>query len=211
MLPDRLKLDLCFDAVALQADLKSLQAGSWTSHYVKRNYEGDWSVIGLRGPATATHPIKMIYADPVCTEFADYPVLDQCPSIRAVLGTFACPLRAARLMKLAAGSRIKEHTDLDLDAECGMARLHIPIVTNSHVEFWLNGTRVNLNEGECWYLRLSDPHSVVNNGTNDRVHLVVDAEVNGWLREKLHSLWMFQALSPPLSVASSFVGVNKPL
>jgi len=90
-------------------------------------------------------------------------------------------------MKLAVGSRIKEHTDHDLSAEDGTARLHIPVQTNSEVYFRLNGARVVLNEGECWYLRLSDPHSVENLGTTDRVHLVIDVVVNSWLNELLKS------------------------
>jgi hypothetical protein len=34
-----------------------------------------------------------------------------------------------------------------------------------------------------WYLRLADTHSVVNRGTSDRVHLVIDAEPNAWMAE----------------------------
>ncbi len=73
------------------------------------------------------------------------------------------------------------NTDHDLAAENGIARLHVPVVTNDDVMFKLNGTRVAMNEGECWYLRLSDPHSVENRGRADRVPLVIDAEVNEWL------------------------------
>jgi hypothetical protein len=39
--------------------------------------------------------------------------------------------------------------------------------------------------GSAWYLRLSDPHIVYNRGTADRVHLVIDAVVNKWLRAVL--------------------------
>jgi hypothetical protein len=84
-------------------------------------------------------------------------------------------------MRLGAGSVIKTHCDHDLDVEHGRARLHVPIATNPGVHFRLNGARVVLAEGECWYLRLSDPHSVTNGGDRDRVHLVVDAIVNPWL------------------------------
>jgi hypothetical protein len=35
--------------------------------------------------------------------------------------------------------------------------------------------------GSAWYLRLADPHRVVNRGTSDRVHLVIDAVVNDWM------------------------------
>jgi hypothetical protein len=178
---DRVKLPLSFNVQLLQEDLGRLHAGDWIKHFVKQNYEGEWSVIPLRGPATATHPVMMIYSDPACTEFADTPFLESSTYFREVLRSFRCPLQAARLMKLSPGSRIKEHTDLDLAVEEGTARLHVPIRTNDEVDFRLNGTRVMLQEGECWYLRLSDPHSVENCGRTDRVHIVVDVAVNEWL------------------------------
>jgi hypothetical protein len=84
-------------------------------------------------------------------------------------------------MRLTAGSMIKEHEDVDLSFEDGSVRLHIPVVTNDGVDFQLNGARVVLEAGSCWYLRLSDPHSVANRGTEDRVHLVIDAFVNDWI------------------------------
>lgn len=183
---DRFKLPLTFDAERMQEDLRRLQSGDWIDHFVKQNYDGDWSVIPLRGPATATHPVLMIYSDPTCTEFVDTPFLKDSSYLASVLESFRCPLQATRLMKLSAGSRIKEHTDLDLAVENGTARLHIPIQTNREVDFRLNGTRVVLQEGECWYLRLSDPHSVENQGTSDRVHLVIDVVVNGWLKGLLN-------------------------
>jgi hypothetical protein len=84
-------------------------------------------------------------------------------------------------MRLTAGSVIKEHHDVDLSFEDGIVRLHIPVVTNDAVDFRLNGTRVVMQAGSCWYLRLADPHSVVNRGVEDRVHLVIDAETNDWV------------------------------
>jgi hypothetical protein len=49
------------------------------------------------------------------------------------------------------------------------------------VAFYLNGSRVIMTAGSCWYLRLSDPHQVANRGKTERVHLVIDLKVNGWL------------------------------
>lgn len=96
-------------------------------------------------------------------------------------------------MRLAPGSVIKEHTDVGLGFEEGVARVHVPILTNPDVEFYLNGSRVVLTAGSCWYLRLSDPHRVANRGATDRVHLVVDLKVNGWLTELVRS----QVAAPP--------------
>jgi hypothetical protein len=182
---DRLRLAVRFDPGALGRDLSLLEDGEWVDHFVKQNYEGTWSVLPLRAPAEAVHPIKMIYSDPACDTFVDTPLLARCRYFQQVLAAFQCPLHAVRLMKLTPGSAIKPHTDHDLALEHGRARLHIPVTTNPGVDFRLNGTAVMMGEGECWYLRLSDTHSVANRGRADRVHLVLDALVNPWLLEQL--------------------------
>src|SRR5207247_10340905 len=180
---NRLRLALRFDPEAMRRDLARLEAHEWIDHFVQQNYEGTWSVLPLRAPADATHPIKMIYSDPGCDTFVDTPLLERCPHFQQVLAAFACPLHAVRLMKLTPGSTVKPHADHDLALEHGRVRLHIPITTNSEVDFRLNGERVTMAEGECWYLRLSDTHAVANRGGTDRVHLVIDAPINPWLAE----------------------------
>lgn len=180
MMKDRVKLPFYFEPAKLQADLEKID---WTDHFVKRNYEGSWCVIPLRSAAGAEHAVMMIYSDPSAKEFVDTPFLDYCPYFEEVLGIFECPLDAVRLMKLVPGSKNKEHVDHDLDAALGLARLHIPVMTNPGVTFYLNGERVIMDEGELWYLRLNDPHWVVNEGSEDRVHLVLDVRANDWLKD----------------------------
>lgn len=184
---DRLKLPLNFDAGRMQAELRAIEAEGWIDHFVRQNYTGSWSVIPLRGPVGASHPVRMIYSDPTCSEFEDTPFLARSPYFQEILASFGCELDAVRLMKLAIGSDIKEHRDHDLDYALGQVRLHVPVATNPGVEFFLNGTRVWMEEGECWYLRLSDPHRVANRGDADRVHLVIDARVNDWITNILES------------------------
>lgn len=184
-LPDQLLLPLRFDVPRMQADLKRLEAGEWMQHFVKQNFDGDWSIIPLRGTAGATHPVMMMYSDPTCTDFADTPFLARCEYFPEVLAAFPFPLDAVRLMKLTPGSVIKEHRDHDLAFESGAVRIHVPVTTNPGVDFRLNGNRLDLREGTSWYLRLSDPHSVANTGETDRVHLVIDArrspELEAWI------------------------------
>ncbi len=179
--PDRLQLPLSFDPVLLRRDLEILAATPWTAHFVRQNYEGDWSVIPLRCTAGETHPIRMIYSDPTATEFVDTPFLEPCVYFQAVIAAFVCEVRSVRLMRLTPSSVIKEHTDLDLGVESGTARIHIPVTTNPDVEFLLNRRRVEMAEGQAWYLRLGDPHAVANRGASDRVHLVLDLIANDWL------------------------------
>lgn len=184
--PDRLRLALKFDPGRLEEDLGRLRGCEWISHFVKQNYDGDWSVIPLRAPAGAAHPIMMIYSNPAAKDFVDTPFLAQTPYFRELLAAFECPLEAVRLMRLGPGSIINEHKDEDLAFERGTVRLHVPITTNPQVEFLLNGSRVVMTPGSAWYLRLSDPHSVANKGTTGRVHLVIDALANDWLAAMLH-------------------------
>ncbi|MEA3011994.1 MAG: hypothetical protein QOD42_539 [Sphingomonadales bacterium] len=181
-LPDRLRLPVAFDAAGLAADLGALREDDWIPHLVRQNYEGEWSVAPLRAPAGETHRLRMGFPNPGQTAFADTALLDRLPHVRAALRWFQCPLRGARLMRLAPGAAILEHCDPDLDAAGGRARLHLPILTNQDATFLLNGRPVAMAPGELWYLRLLDPHAAANRGASDRIHLVVDVEVDEWMR-----------------------------
>lgn len=178
-----IRLPLNFDVDGLQDDLATIRPDEWTAHYKAKDYEGEWSGVALRGIAgQASALYSLPRAQPL---FADTPILDRCPHIRETLATFACPIGAARLLKLNAGSRILEHQDDYLSISDGEVRLHIPVRTSPEVEFYLDGERVQLNEGEVWYLNFNLPHRVENPSSIDRVHLVIDCVVNDWLRDQL--------------------------
>ncbi len=44
-----------------------------------------------------------------------------------------------------------------------------------------------LQEGECWYMNFNLPHSLYNGSDTDRIHLVIDAEVNDWVKDLFQS------------------------
>jgi hypothetical protein len=185
--PDRLRLPIAFDPAALEAALASLEGLPWTDHFVTRNYEGRWTVIALRAPAGTEdqHPILQITSHPGATAFTDTAALTRAPYFAQALRELDFPVGPVRLMRLDPGSAILTHRDADLDAAQGWARLHIPVRTNPCVAFLLNGAPVVMAPGECWYLRLSDPHSVRNDGDEPRVHLVIDAPVTPALEAML--------------------------
>ena len=180
-LPDRKRLPLAFDAVALAADLALIEREHWQPHFVRDNYRGDWSAMALRAAAGETHPLRLIYANPTATEWVDTPLMARAPAMRAAVAALCCPVQSVRLMRLGPGSAILPHQDLDLAAEAGRARLHLPITSNAGVRFVLNGAAVPMAPGELWYLRLSDTHAAVNDGATDRVHLVIDVLASDWL------------------------------
>ena len=174
-----LKLPFRFDPERLTADLGLIAADEWVAHFNKGIYEGDWSGVALRSVGGQA---MQLYPDPTATErFADTETLGRCPYYREVLAAFQCPLTSVRLLRLRAGSSIAEHRDYRLGYEDGEVRLHVPIVTDPGVAFFLAGERVPMAAGECWYLNVNLPHRVENRSRIDRIHLVIDCVVNEWL------------------------------
>src|SRR5262249_31769120 len=136
------------------------------------------------GPRDAGHPVLMIATTPGQTAFSDTPALALCPYFREVIDSFGTEIRGVRLLRLAPGSLLKEHTDHESTDEDGVLRIHIPVKTNPDVVFLLNGARVVMEAGSAWFLRLNDPHSVANRGAGDRVHMLVDVVMD----EKLEAM-----------------------
>lgn len=178
------RLPLQYDPDGLQEDYGLIGNSEWVAHFNSQYFKGDWSGVSLHGAAGASNPLLVGH------EAASYEatgVQERCPHLHAVIESFHCPLRAVRLLKLSAGSVIREHRDYDLGYEHGEVRIHIPVITNPQVEFYLDNKRIIMNPGECWYLDLNRPHRVYNRGTTDRIHLVIDCILNDWLKELIQS------------------------
>lgn len=177
------RLPFSFDPERLKADARQMLPGDWVPHFNTRYYEGEWSGVALRsvgGIAT------QLYPDPTAAgAYAETALLSRCPYIREeVLPAFECQLQAVRFLKLKSCSSIREHKDYNLGYEDGELRVHVPVLTNPCVEFYLNGERLVMNEGEAWYLNLNLPHRVENRSREDRIHLVIDCVLNDWLRSQ---------------------------
>lgn len=118
------------------------------------------------------------YADGSWTDWMDTPNLDKSPYLKSIINIFNqyTTVNLVRLLFLAPDSVVKEHIDptLALEEEKSMIRLTIPVDNNDGVEFYLNDELVPMKVGECWYLRLTDAHRVINNGTTDRINLTID-------------------------------------
>lgn len=176
-----IQFDLHFDVEQMKKELLLLESGSWPLHYQKKDYEGEWTAISLR--STDGSSGNVIISPVENSIYQDTEILKTSPYFQQVLQTFKCPLQAVRLLKLGAGSIIKEHKDAELSFENDAFRIHIPIQTNDKVEFKVNGEQIDLKEGECWYCNFNLPHSIANMGDTDRIHLVIDGSVNEWVRE----------------------------
>ncbi len=181
-IPDRVKLPFQFDAGRLLDDVQKLKLHDYVFY----------NVIQLRGPAhliDASRPIPPPaddYADGSWTEWLDSEALKRTTYLNEVLNFFKKHLTVnlVRLLRLEPGGIVQEHTDptLGLHIKKSMIRLTIPILTNDRVQFILNGTTIPLQAGECWYIRLTDPHRVINQSAQERINLTLDVIPNPWLR-----------------------------
>jgi hypothetical protein len=174
-----LRLPLRFDPDRLRNELALVAADDWTPHYNATDYGGTWRGAALRSGSGSTRDLNAM--PPSGAGFIATPLLDRCAYFREVLSAFPCPIRSVRLLGLAAGSFIREHVDHALDYEDGLVRIHIPVQTNPAVEFFLSGERIALEEGLAYYLNVNLPHRVNNRGGTERIHLVIDADVNLWI------------------------------
>jgi hypothetical protein len=156
--------NLRLDAEPLQADVRRIeQTVEWKPLKDGRH----WSQIVL-----------------LKNEFRD-PVLSSCPALERALAAVPSRVLDAGLKLLAPGGFVHEHRDITGASPMGVLRLHVPIVTDPGVEFYVNGRRVDLQPGEAWVLDTSYLHRVANNSTVRRVHLVVDVELDRSLRALL--------------------------
>lgn len=174
------KLPFTVSIAALQSEV-ALLTENWHPHFNTRHYEGDWSALSLRSEGGKA---DQIIPDALHTNsYLNTPLMQRCPSVTSFLSQLRCSIMSVRLLNLKKGSVIKEHRDHGLSFENGEARLHIPVFTNPQVEFYLDGNRLEMKEGECWYINANRPHRVANFGPADRIHLVTDCVVNDWLKE----------------------------
>jgi len=173
-----IKFPIVFDTEKLKNDLSKIINKKWTDHYNTNDYTGKWTSVALMskdGKSDSIYAFSNNNDEIVNTE-----ILDSCTYFKKVLESFLFEKTAVRLLQLAVGAEIKPHSDHCLGYEDGSFRLHIPIITNPEVEFILDGKRLIMNEGECWYIDANFEHSVANRGKQDRIHLVIDGIRNDW-------------------------------
>jgi len=173
-----IKFPIVFDTEKLKNDLSKIINKKWTDHYNTNDYTGKWTSVALMSKDGKSDSIYAFASNN--DEIVNTEILDSCTYFKEVLEGFLFEKTAVRLLQLAVGAEIKPHSDHCLGYEDGSFRLHIPIITNPEVEFILDGKRLIMNEGECWYIDANFEHSVANRGKQDRIHLVIDGIRNDW-------------------------------
>ena len=180
---DRIKLPMAFNVKKMEEEVKKLDINSFIYY----------NVITLRGPAHIIDPSLPPpppaddYADGSWTDWSDTKELKDSPYLNTVVDYFKehTKVTLVRLLRLAAGETVKEHTDptLGLEVEKSVIRLTIPIISPKEVYFYINNKIVPMKPGDCWYLRLTDPHRIKNKSDSERINLTIDMVPNEWLKQ----------------------------
>ena len=91
------------------------------------------------------------------------------------------------LARMAPGGVIRPHFDSNLAAKWPH-KIHVPLLTNPKVTFFLNRVPHHFAEGEAVEVNNMGPHAVENRGSTDRIHLIfeyydLDQPEPEWLAE----------------------------
>jgi hypothetical protein len=77
------------------------------------------------------------------------------------------------LARMAPGGVIKPHRDANPAAKWPH-KIHVPILTNDKVVFFVEGIGYRMPEGEAFEVNNMGVHAVENNGDSDRIHLIFE-------------------------------------
>ena len=159
-----LQLPIVFDADQLAKEVAGIPESAWRPH--PKNFPGNDALPLI---TTDGDPASDARAGPM----APTPHLLACPYLMQVLETLGATWGRARLMRLSGDAEVTAHVDTDYYWRDRM-RVHVPIVTQPTVRFLCGGEDVNMKSGECWIFDTWSLHSVHNDATRARIHLVAD-------------------------------------
>ncbi|PWB31957.1 aspartyl beta-hydroxylase [Pseudomonas sp. SDI] len=170
------RLNAQVDLPPLLAALAAIEPAQWQPHFNQHYFNGDWSGVALIAPADASSELA-----PGTGPAVQRPAWLNDSRWQQGLGHLPLAIRSARLLRLGPGAQIHEHRDYDLGGPDADLRLHIPLLSPEQVDFMLEGQRIPMRAGECWFLDLERPHSVDNHDQLPRIHLVLDCRPTPWL------------------------------
>ncbi|MFO1056268.1 MAG: sulfotransferase [Dongiaceae bacterium] len=157
------RLPFRFDAARLAEEALSFPPEAWRAH--PSGYEGNTALIlvSARGEQNddLTGPMQP-------TEH-----LARAPYFRQVMAAFDTVIGRSRLMRLAPGATVSEHTDINYYWRSHF-RIHVPIVTRPEVQFYCRNKPVHMAAGQAWTFDNWLMHKVVNPTEITRIHLVID-------------------------------------
>jgi len=142
--------------------------------------ESDWRGHPSGHPGNSAIPLITVGGtdnDRVGGAMLPTPHLARCAYIRQILAQFGVVWSRTRLMRLAPGAVVPEHSDINYHWY-HRVRIHIPVFTRPEVIFHCGERSVHMAAGEAWIFDNWRAHRVENGSSETRVHLVADTTGN---------------------------------
>ncbi len=159
-----LQLPILFDAAKLAQEVAAIPESAWRPH--PQGYPGNDALALI---TTDGNPAS----DARAGAMRPTPHLLACPYVMEVLEALGATWGRSRLMRLSGDAEVTAHVDTDYYWRDHM-RVHVPIVTQPTVRFSCGDEQVNMAAGECWIFDTWSLHSVHNDASRSRIHLVAD-------------------------------------
>jgi hypothetical protein len=159
-----LQLPVLFDADRLAREVAAIPESAWRPH--PQGYPGNDALALITTDGDPASDARGGAMGPT-------PHLLACPYLMQVLDAVGATWGRSRLMRLSGAAEVTPHVDTDYYWRDHM-RVHVPIVTQPTVRFLCGGEQVNMAAGECWIFDTWSLHSVHNDATRSRIHLVAD-------------------------------------
>ena len=157
------KLPITFDQQRLVEEVSQFAEDEWRAHV--SGFEGNSSLVLVSTNGEEN--------DAFSGPMKPSPRLDRTPYIRQIMARFNSVIGRSRLMRLAPGASVKNHTDAHYFWRDHL-RIHIPVITTPEVAFYCDGEEVHMATGESWTFNNWLEHSVENRSDRARIHLVID-------------------------------------
>lgn len=139
-----------------------------------RYHKGGWNGICLHAAYGDVGETRLIKDAP----YKKTEALDSAPYFESIIDELPGDKKRIRLMALEPEKNIFWHIDEGDSLDEARVRLHIPIITNAKVHFQISHLNCEWEPGTLYYGDFSFPHRLYNESNIDRVHLVIDIDVN---------------------------------
>ena len=205
-----IKFDFQFDTEKILHELRTIEKSFNTIHSIKIK-ENDLKGLHLITPLSNGEKDKRGFSYQITPE------LDKSPYLQSVLDTFQCDKFTFRIHNLVSKGRIELHRDTGSGLLSNIVRIHIPVTTNDDIYFYVDGKRVIMKNGECWFANITLPHEVENRSNNDRLQLMIDCDLNEWWKNILMkhgmdldkiNIWDNHTLKELQSIKENFLNMD---
>lgn len=123
------------------------------------------------------------------------PAIDSLPELKYILHAWDAPIGESRVSVLQPGAKVEEHVDVDFYWKHRF-RVHLILQTNADALFGCDGHVLSLRAGQVWVSNNWAPHWIANNGTFDRIHIVIDTLGSPLLQKWINDGWKSTSSTP---------------